>query len=181
MPDLVEFLQARITEDEEWRSIPGYEKTYQVSSEGRVKSIPRPRTKGGLLAIKQGKRGYPAVTLVQDGKQTTHEVHRLVALAFIGPPQDGEEVRHKDGNSHNPRSTNLEYGTRTENALDKQRHGTDYQKNKTHCPQGHPYDAENTLRIPSRPNARYCRTCNVEQKRQAQLRKNRDRKEWGDA
>lgn len=30
---------------------------------------------------------------------------------------------------------------------------------KTHCPQGHPYDEENTRVIPSRPNARYCRAC----------------------
>lgn len=166
---ITEFLMARIEEDEaaeeEWRSIPGYERTYLVSSLGRVKSVPRPKTRGGLLKIKVGKRGYPAVALVQDGRQATHEVHRLVALAFLGPRPDGAEVRHLDGNPLNSCAVNLAHGTKSENALDKQRHGTDHQMNKTHCPQGHPYDAENTLRIPSRPNARYCRTCNVARKK----------------
>lgn len=32
-------------------------------------------------------------------------------------------------------------------------------RDKTHCPQGHEYTPENTKRIPSRPNARYCREC----------------------
>jgi HNH endonuclease len=30
---------------------------------------------------------------------------------------------------------------------------------RTHCPQGHEYTPENTYRLPSRPNARYCRAC----------------------
>lgn len=30
---------------------------------------------------------------------------------------------------------------------------------KTHCPQGHLYTAENTYVLPSRPTARYCKTC----------------------
>jgi hypothetical protein len=149
---------------ESWRSVPGYEMTYLVSSHGRVKSIPRPRTRGGLLAIKVGKRGYPAVALVQDGKQTTQEVHRLVAWAFIGPALDGMEVRHIDGNPLNPHRANLIYGTKSENVRDKRGHGTDHNVNKTHCPQGHPYEGDNILRIPSRPDARYCRTCNVARK-----------------
>lgn len=153
--------------DESWRSIPGYEMTYLVSSHGRVKSIPRPRTRGGLLAIKVGKRGYPAVAFVQDGKQTTHEVHRLVASAFIGPASDGMEVRHIDGNPLNPHRVNLRYGTKSENVRDKRGHGTDHNVNKTHCPQGHPYEGNNILRIPSRPDARYCRTCNVARKKAA--------------
>ena len=30
---------------------------------------------------------------------------------------------------------------------------------KTHCPHGHPYDEDNTYRLPSKPSHRYCRAC----------------------
>jgi hypothetical protein len=130
-----------------------------VSSLGRVKSLPRNTTRGGLLSIKIGKRGYPAVGLVQDGKQATYEVHRLVALAFLGECAAGYEVRHRDGNPLNNHVLNLVYGTRGENVRDRRSHGTDHNVNKTHCPQGHPYFGDNLLTIPSRPSARYCRAC----------------------
>lgn len=37
---------------------------------------------------------------------------------------------------------------------------------KTHCPQGHPYDAENTLYVQDRRNYRVCRACGRERARQ---------------
>ncbi len=141
---------------EQWLPIPGYERTYMVSSEGRVWSKPRRRTKGGLLSVHVGKRGYPLVSLVQDGIQKTREVHRLVALAFIGPRPEGREVRHLDGNCLRPHVDNLAYGTRSENQYDLVAHGRHVTAGKTHCPQGHPYDEENTRLYQGR---RYCRTC----------------------
>jgi hypothetical protein len=47
----------------------------------------------------------------------------LVALAFLGPCPDGQEVRHLDGDPLNNRVDNLEYGSRTENILDVYRIG----------------------------------------------------------
>jgi hypothetical protein len=53
-------------------------------------------------------------------------VHILVAYAFIGPrPSPSMQVRHKDGNPSNNKLSNLEYGTASDNALDKRLHGTD--------------------------------------------------------
>jgi len=49
------------------------------------------------------------------------------------------------------------YGTYSENALDRVRHGRDRDAVKTHCPHGHPYDAENTFR--NNLGSRCCRTC----------------------
>ena len=46
-----------------------------------------------------------------------------------------------------------------------------FQRQKTHCPQGHEYSLENTRRIPSKPNYRYCRTCQREQSRSYKARK----------
>lgn len=145
---------------ETWAPIPGYEGRWEASTEGRIRSIPRRRTKGGLLKLSVNKRGYLSVTL-GDHK---HEVHRLVALTFLGPRPPGLETRHVDGDPLNARASNLAYGTRSENVLDKRAHGTDHNVAKTHCPQGHPYFGENLLTIPSRPTARYCRACNVARK-----------------
>jgi hypothetical protein len=148
---------------ETWLPIPGYEGRWDVSTEGRVRSLPRRRTRGGILRQRINKRGYMSLVLGSE----THEVHRLVALAFIGPRPVGHEVRHIDGDRQNARASNLAYGTRSENVLDKRAHGTDHNVVKTHCPQGHPYFGDNLLVIPSRPTARYCRACNVEQKKRA--------------
>lgn len=113
----------------------------------------------GLLKIKIGKRGYPAVTLVQYSVQRTYEVHRLMALTFLGPrPSAQTEIRHLDGDPLNSRLSNLAYGTKSENARDTLRHGRNHNANKTHCPQGHPYDAANT--IITSLGGRMCRTCN---------------------
>lgn len=140
----------------DWRPIPGYESTYRVSSRGEIESIPRPKTRGGMLKVRTGRRGYPKVSLVQAGVQTTHEVHRLVALAFLGPKPDGAVVRHLDGDRLRPHVDNLAYGTASDNLLDQVRHGTHPTARRTHCPRGHEYNEANTRIYDGR---RYCKAC----------------------
>lgn len=151
---------------ESWAPIPDHD-GWEVSSEGRVWSRPRYRTRGGMLARFETSRGYLAVKL----GQKTVDVHRIVASAFLGPCPDGLEVRHLDGDATNPRLSNLAYGTKVENRLDRLAHGTDHNANKTHCPKGHPYDTENTYVNPSRPTARYCRACRRDSNREGMRRK----------
>ncbi|MFE2967499.1 NUMOD4 motif-containing HNH endonuclease [Streptomyces sp. NPDC059340] len=139
-----------------WRPVPGHEGNYEVSDQGDIRSRPRPRTKGGLRRATISKVGYPKVELWSNGRRETRFVHQIVAAAFLGPRPDGQEVRHLDGNPLNCELSNLAYGTRSENSLDKVRHGTDHNANKTHCPQDHPYDEANTARYRGR---RTCRTC----------------------
>lgn len=43
----------------------------------------------------------------------------------------------------------------------ERRDGADHQRAKTHCPNGHPYDEENTIVFPS-DGRRRCRTCRRE-------------------
>lgn len=113
---------------EEWRDIEGYEGLYQVSSHGRVKSLPRAVDNGynvrhikeKMIATTISKSGYVNVTLSKDGKITRFRLHRLVATAFIQNVNGLFEVNHKDENKQNNHVANLEWCDRFYNC----NHGT---------------------------------------------------------
>jgi hypothetical protein len=143
---------------EQWRSVVGYEGKYEVSSTGKVRSLPR-KNRTQLKELKPSKDGdgYPQVMLYRNGRGKTKKISVIVAEAFLGPRPDNVEVRHKDGNNTNNQVTNLEYGTKSENTKDSVRHGTHANAKKTHCPRGHEYTKQNTY-ITGR-GSRVCRTC----------------------
>lgn len=115
---------------ERWKEVFGYEGLYEISDQGRVRSLARLviRTNwyGTQQFVKPGQflkpgfsKGYPKVTLCVDGQQKQFWVHRLVAIAFIGPePFDGAFVLHKDDNPANCYYKNLRWGTAAENSHD---------------------------------------------------------------
>jgi hypothetical protein len=107
---------------ERWLDLPGFEGRYEVSDHGRVKSLRRRKSSGGLLT-QFGRAGYLSVMLCVNGSGKIHLIHRLVLLAFVGPCPDGKEGAHKDGDPANNRLTNLYWATKKENAADKERHG----------------------------------------------------------
>ena len=157
---------------ERWLPIPGWEGTYEASDHGRVRSVEREvvctlgrrRTlRGKVLSPCINTNGYQQVSLVRNSRGHSQRVHVLVMLAFAGHRPDGFDVCHNDGNQLNNHLSNLRWGTRSENRYDSVQHGTHVQASKTHCPQGHAYVGDNIIRVPSRPNARYCRACNREQ------------------
>lgn len=142
---------------EKWRPVPGHEWRYDVSSEGQVRTL-LPRTSSRILKAQIRRDGRLEVGLrLPDGRRLSKTVHSLVMLAFAGPCPDGHEIRHLDGDHLNNARTNLAYGTRSENAQDRVRHGTDASARKTHCPASHPYSPENTA---VRRGKRECRECN---------------------
>lgn len=137
---------------EAWVDIPGYEGFYKVSSLGRIQG---PRK---MLKPSRASTGRLTVTLSKKAHRKTWDVHKLVALAFLGPPSAGQEIRHLDGDHLNNRLLNLRYGTRSENRIDSVKHRTHRNSRKTHCPSGHEYTPENTYSGPGRKE-RQCRTC----------------------
>lgn len=105
---------------EEWKSIPGYEGLYEVSSYGRVKSLDRYDSrncfrKGRILKQNNDGRGYMSVQLCLNGKIKKYLVHRLVAQTFIPNPDNLPEVNHKDENPENNSVTNIEWCNRSYN------------------------------------------------------------------
>ncbi len=122
---------------EEWRPVLRYKGLYEISDQGRVRSIDRielvtrngreftRRRDGRLLRISPNKfDGRPQAGLSKNGKLTTIYVHRLVLEAFIGPRPKGLECCHEDGDRMNNRLSNLRWDTHASNEADKHRHGT---------------------------------------------------------
>lgn len=123
----------------------GFEGLYEVSDQGRVRSLDRwiqARGSCGRAGYSYLRKGrvmrqyrpsgrYASVRLYSSERDQTCEIHRLVTAAFIGPQPEGQWVRHVDGNAHNNVLANLAYGSPQENIDDKQRHGTQT-KGETH-------------------------------------------------
>ena len=106
---------------EVWRDITGYEGYYQVSSEGRVKSLKRKgRRKERILKQVSSSSGYLTVPLCAGGKRKTFLLHRLVCQAFHENPDNNPCVNHIDENKTNNAASNLEWCTYEENT----NHGT---------------------------------------------------------
>ena len=123
--------------EEVWKDIPGYEGKYQVSTLGRVKSLPRYVRcgKGGngirLIQgriLRPGGRASGHLSVVLGKGQAGSLVHQLVMLTFVGPPGENEEIRHLNGDPRDNRLCNLQYGTRTDNILDVYRIGRAWRK-----------------------------------------------------
>lgn len=155
---------------ETWRAAPGFDGLYEVSSFSRVRSLPR-MTRAGMrggkvLSPTPVGEGYLSVMFSRDGATCRRYVHALTCEAWHGPRPDGLEVRHLDGDMLNNAPGNLEWGTKSENAQDSIRHGTNKNLLKTHCPFNHPYDGDNLWLVEGR---RKCRACKSEQAKQRRL------------
>lgn len=153
-----------MAEEEEWRPAPRFENHYAVSSLGRVKRTAVGRGTSripGLLKPARYRSGHLFVVFSVGGIEKPVAVHRLVGEAFLGPLPPGLETRHLDGNKDNNTPSNLSYGTHSENMRDTVIHGTNHNKNKTHCPQDHEYTPVNTYVFPD--GRRRCRTCHREE------------------
>lgn len=109
---------------EQWKDVAGYEGVYQVSSEGRVKSLARRiqfhdgrhrDVKERILSPVTDKDGYLLVGLNKNGKSQTVKIHRLVATAFIENPSGKPVVNHLNEIKSDNRASNLEWTTVLEN------------------------------------------------------------------
>lgn len=114
------------TEIESWLPVPGYEELYEISSIGRLrrKSASKMAPAGYVMKCRLDIHGYPKYGLSKNRIYWTVKAHRLVAIAFLGPPPfPGAQVAHFDGNKQNNSVSNLRWATPSENAADNKRLG----------------------------------------------------------
>lgn len=165
---------------ESWRQVRGYEGYYEASDLGRVRSVERRAANGRLwpsvvLRPVAHPNGHLQVHLSRNNSKRTHWVHALILTAFAGPAPEGTEALHRDGIPSNNTASNLRWGTHSENMHDQVRHGVHFYASKTHCPQGHPYDAANTYHAPG-INHRKCRECMRAQAKRTNQRRRAERR-----
>jgi len=150
--------------DEEWRPIPEWEGIYQVSNQGRVRSLDRIVLVGNThrkLPSRPRKftvlpKGYRQIQLHIDGTVKALLVHRLVLTVFHGPPPPGLEACHINGDTSDNRIENLMWDTHAANISDAVRAGK-HVGSAVRCPQGHDLDAGNTYL--SAAGSRSCKKC----------------------
>ena len=163
--------------EEQWRAIPGHEDLWEVSDQGRIRSLDRiasatGRGDGKYLVpgrvmkqqLQAGKptKQYLMVTLGCRGAGVAPKriyVHQVVALAFIGPCPNGQVVRHLDDNQLDNRLANLAYGTPKQNMADQLVNTGHHYGDRTHCTNGHEFTPENIEWRTDAPNSRRCIIC----------------------
>ncbi len=112
-----------------FKSIEGWP-GYCVGDDGSAWSSKRSQQHGSVAGqwhqLKAGPNhdGYPRIYLCTNGSHIAVFVSWLVLEAFVGPRPAGMECLHYDGNPGNNHVNNLSWGTRSQNEMDKVRHGT---------------------------------------------------------
>lgn len=94
-----------------WLPIKGYEGLYDVSNFGRVRSHDyRKRGETKILRTHARLGHYVKVGLRKDGKVRYFRVHRLVAIAFLPEPLEGQtQVEHCNCDKRDNRVENLQW------------------------------------------------------------------------
>ena len=122
-----------------WKTIAGFEQ-YEIDQNGNVRSWRKKAREWRIPDEKPGWRtspvpvsgtttrhGYIAYILRDStGKPVRRLAHRLVALAFLGVPENKAltDVAHNDGNPSNNHVSNLRWATHRDNQMDMRKHGT---------------------------------------------------------
>lgn len=154
--------------EERWLAIPGFEGQYDVSDQGRVRSLDRlvlvgqhgrrRRAKGRILVPRVAPRATRIYLAVQlSGHQKA--IHCLVLEAFVGPRPDRYMGCHRNDDPCDNRLDNLYWGTATENSLDTVRNGHNRNTNKECCPLGHSLIEPNLVAYFVRIGRRSCLAC----------------------
>lgn len=120
---------------------------------------------GARSGCKGGTRDDQYGYIRVDGKAL--RAHRFAYEALVGPIPTGLQLDHLCRFRPCVNPAHLEPVTNRENGLRGESPAAQAAR-KTHCPQGHPYDATNTA---SYRGKRYCKTCNREKAARAYARR----------
>lgn len=109
-----------------WKSIPNYERYYEASNLGKIRSLDREipskkigytvlKVKGRVLKPSLDKDGYKRVVLCKDTIKQYCRVNVLVGLTFIPNPNNLPQVNHINNIRIDNRIENLEWGNHQTN------------------------------------------------------------------
>jgi hypothetical protein len=118
---------------EQWKPVPGYEGLYEVSDQGRIKSIPGERWNGqavhffkGRILRPQSKSKYKHVALSKNGVVKCIKIHQIVAETFLTPCPGKQgrsrgcyHIDHINNDSYDNRASNLQWLLHYENTYVK--------------------------------------------------------------
>ncbi len=116
----------RFYDNPTWAPIEGWSGEYEISNDGRIKSLPKVRrinqgvrtTKERISIYTPGTSGnHLSASLRRAGYRKLVPIHRLVALAFIPRVAGKNIVNHKNGVRFDNRVENLEWVTHSENLI----------------------------------------------------------------
>lgn len=104
---------------ERWLPVVGYEGRYEVSDQGRVRSL----ITGKIRAQHTRSHGYLCVSIsrLPAGVYVAKTVHSMVAEAFIGPRPAGFVCDHANRNRRDNRRVNLRYVNKRQNGANANR------------------------------------------------------------
>mgnify|MGYP003312476136 CR=1 FL=1 len=112
--------------NEVWKDVPNYEKLYQVSNLGRVKSLARVLNRGRgqylrppiIMLPPINGHGYRQVTLYnKEGGAKIFGVHQLVAICFLANTKNDTDIDHINTIKTDNRVENLEWCSSSYNKM----------------------------------------------------------------
>ena len=117
--------------NELWKPVKGYEGFYEVSSNGRVRSVEQIDARGQhrkskIMSVKKIQNAKK-VTFFRNGKSKTFTLKKLVADAFLETPNSDEKLVCVDGNPDNICAENLKWQKKAQ----RKRNVYSFEDNKT--------------------------------------------------